>query len=187
MKVIGDAGNARDAIFEVRAGKPDVVLLDVVMPDESGIEALPKLLHEAPDGQGADALDAGRPELRARGVRRRRERLRPEGGGRRGGGGSDPRGGGRQALRASRARREDGRRRRCGTGGCCLRPALGPRARGAAAPCARPHEPGDRQAALHLGANRRDPPGAHHAQAPALDPRRARSLRDRARTARASG
>ena len=34
-------------------GKPDVVLLDVVMPGESGIEALPKLLHEAPDGQGA--------------------------------------------------------------------------------------------------------------------------------------
>jgi two-component system response regulator NreC len=48
MEVIGDAGNARDAVFEVRAGKPDVVLLDVVMPDESGIEALPKLLHEAP-------------------------------------------------------------------------------------------------------------------------------------------
>jgi two-component system response regulator NreC len=48
MKVVGDAGNTRDAIFEVRAGKPDVVLLDVVMPDESGIEALPKLLHEAP-------------------------------------------------------------------------------------------------------------------------------------------
>ena len=48
MEVIGDAGNSRDAVFEVRAGKPDVVLLDVVMPDESGIEALPKLLHEAP-------------------------------------------------------------------------------------------------------------------------------------------
>ena len=48
MQVIGDAGNARDAIFEVRAGKPDVILLDVVMPDESGIEVLPKLLNEAP-------------------------------------------------------------------------------------------------------------------------------------------
>jgi two-component system, NarL family, response regulator NreC len=47
MEVVGDAGNARDAIFEVRAAKPDVVLLDVVMPGESGIEAVPKLLHEA--------------------------------------------------------------------------------------------------------------------------------------------
>jgi two-component system response regulator NreC len=49
LEVVGDAGNTRDAIFEVRANKPDVVLLDVTMPDESGIEALPQLLHEAPD------------------------------------------------------------------------------------------------------------------------------------------
>jgi two-component system, NarL family, response regulator NreC len=49
MEVVGDAGNTRDAIFEVRAAKPDVVLLDVVMPGESGIEALPQVLHEAPE------------------------------------------------------------------------------------------------------------------------------------------
>jgi two-component system, NarL family, response regulator NreC len=49
MEVVGDAGNVRDAVFEVRAAKPDVVLLDVTMPGESGIEGLPKLLHEAPD------------------------------------------------------------------------------------------------------------------------------------------
>jgi two-component system response regulator NreC len=48
IEVVGDAGNARDAVFAVRAEKPDVILLDVVMPGESGIEALPKLLHEAP-------------------------------------------------------------------------------------------------------------------------------------------
>ncbi len=48
LEVVGEAGTARDAVFEVRAQKPDVVLLDVVMPGESGIEALPKLLHESP-------------------------------------------------------------------------------------------------------------------------------------------
>lgn len=48
MEVVGEAGNARDAIFEVRAATPDVVLLDVVMPGESGIEALPQVLREAP-------------------------------------------------------------------------------------------------------------------------------------------
>jgi two-component system response regulator NreC len=48
LEVVGEAGNARDAIFEVRAATPDVVLLDVVMPGESGIEALPKVLLEAP-------------------------------------------------------------------------------------------------------------------------------------------
>jgi two-component system response regulator NreC len=49
MDVVGDAGNVREAVFEVRAAKPDVVLLDVTMPGESGIEGLPKLLHEAPE------------------------------------------------------------------------------------------------------------------------------------------
>jgi two-component system response regulator NreC len=48
LEVVGEAGNARDAIFEVRAAAPDVILLDVVMPGESGIEALPQLLREAP-------------------------------------------------------------------------------------------------------------------------------------------
>jgi two-component system response regulator NreC len=51
LEVVGAAGSAREAVFEVRAAKPDVVLLDVTMPDESGIEALPKLLHEAPDAK----------------------------------------------------------------------------------------------------------------------------------------
>jgi two-component system response regulator NreC len=51
LEVIGEAGNARDAIFETRALKPDVILLDIVMPGESGIEVLPKLRHEAPDAR----------------------------------------------------------------------------------------------------------------------------------------
>jgi two-component system response regulator NreC len=48
LEVVAEAGDAREAVLVVRAEKPDVVLLDVVMPGESGIEALPKLLHEAP-------------------------------------------------------------------------------------------------------------------------------------------
>jgi two-component system response regulator NreC len=49
LEVVGEAGNAKDAIFRARALKPDVILLDVVMPGESGIEVLPKLLKESPD------------------------------------------------------------------------------------------------------------------------------------------
>ena len=48
IEVVGEAGTARDAILETRAAKPDVILLDVVMPGESGIDALPKLQKEAP-------------------------------------------------------------------------------------------------------------------------------------------
>ncbi len=46
--VVAEAGNARDAVFEARAHQPDVIVLDVVMPGESGIEALPRLKKEAP-------------------------------------------------------------------------------------------------------------------------------------------
>jgi len=49
IEVIGEAGTAKDAIFRARALKPDVILLDVVMPGESGIEVLPKLLKESPE------------------------------------------------------------------------------------------------------------------------------------------
>ena len=48
IEVVGEAGTARDAVLEARATKPDVILLDVVMPGESGIDALPRLLKEAP-------------------------------------------------------------------------------------------------------------------------------------------
>jgi two-component system response regulator NreC len=49
IEVVAEAGDAREAVFEVRANKPDVVLLDVVMPGRSGIEAIPDLLKESPD------------------------------------------------------------------------------------------------------------------------------------------
>jgi two-component system response regulator NreC len=48
IEVVGEAGTARDAVFRAREVQPDVILMDVMMPDESGIEALPKLLHEHP-------------------------------------------------------------------------------------------------------------------------------------------
>jgi two-component system response regulator NreC len=51
METVGEAGNVRDAVFETRSTKPDLVLMDVVMPGESGLEGVPKLLAEFPDLQ----------------------------------------------------------------------------------------------------------------------------------------
>jgi two-component system response regulator NreC len=51
LEAAGEAGNARDAIFEARSVKPDIVLLDVVMPDQSGLEIIPQLLKESPDAK----------------------------------------------------------------------------------------------------------------------------------------
>jgi two-component system, NarL family, response regulator NreC len=49
ITVIGEAASADEAIDGVRSGKPDVLLLDIVMPGRSGIEALPEIRAAAPD------------------------------------------------------------------------------------------------------------------------------------------
>ena len=51
IATVAEAGNARDAVFEVRKHKPDVVLMDIVLPDKSGIEATADVLAEAPDAK----------------------------------------------------------------------------------------------------------------------------------------
>ena len=51
FETVAEAGNARDAIFEVRKYKPDVVLLDIGLPDKSGIEVAAEVLEEAPDAK----------------------------------------------------------------------------------------------------------------------------------------
>jgi two-component system, NarL family, response regulator NreC len=48
VDVVAEAGDAREAVFEARTHQPDVVLVDVVMPGKSGIEAIPDLLKDAP-------------------------------------------------------------------------------------------------------------------------------------------
>jgi two-component system response regulator NreC len=41
---VGEAGSGREAVFEARTLKPDVILMDLVMPDGSGLDAIPKIL-----------------------------------------------------------------------------------------------------------------------------------------------
>jgi two-component system response regulator NreC len=51
LETAGEAASAREAIFEARSLKPDVILLDVVMPEQSGLDAIPQLVHESPDAK----------------------------------------------------------------------------------------------------------------------------------------
>lgn len=49
IETVGEAPSAERAVFEAIEHKPDVVLLDVVMPGKSGIEGLPALLQAVPE------------------------------------------------------------------------------------------------------------------------------------------
>ena len=48
LVVVDEAADANEAIFRTLEHKPDVVLIDVTMPGESGIDAIPKLLEVSP-------------------------------------------------------------------------------------------------------------------------------------------
>ena len=51
IEPVGEAGTMQEAVFRSRSLKPDVILMDVVMPGGSGIEATPAVLQEAPDAK----------------------------------------------------------------------------------------------------------------------------------------
>ena len=49
IEVVGEAESAERAVFEALANKPDVVVMDLVMPGKSGIEGMPAVFQAAPD------------------------------------------------------------------------------------------------------------------------------------------
>jgi DNA-binding NarL/FixJ family response regulator len=48
MRVVADAGTGNDAVRKARAVQPDVVLLDLVLPEVSGYDLIPQVLQAAP-------------------------------------------------------------------------------------------------------------------------------------------
>jgi DNA-binding NarL/FixJ family response regulator len=47
-RVVGEGGNGRDAVELVRRLHPDVIILDLSMPDMNGLEATRRILEESP-------------------------------------------------------------------------------------------------------------------------------------------
>ena len=48
IEAVGEAPNAERALYEAIELKPDVVLMDLLMPEKSGIEGMPALLQALP-------------------------------------------------------------------------------------------------------------------------------------------
>src|SRR5690606_41809535 len=46
---VREADSVASAIEAVRAGEPDVLLMDLVMPGTTGLDALPRMAEAAPD------------------------------------------------------------------------------------------------------------------------------------------
>ena len=51
FQVVGEAADGSDAIKVVREHQPDLVLLDVLMPEMSGLQALPHIASVAPNSK----------------------------------------------------------------------------------------------------------------------------------------
>jgi NarL family two-component system response regulator LiaR len=51
IQVVGEAVNGKDAIGKVESLEPDVILMDLVMPEMSGIEAIEKITAAHPDAR----------------------------------------------------------------------------------------------------------------------------------------
>jgi DNA-binding NarL/FixJ family response regulator len=51
VRVVGEAADGNEAVVEATRLQPNVILLDLAMPNRSGLEALPELRRVAPDAQ----------------------------------------------------------------------------------------------------------------------------------------
>jgi DNA-binding NarL/FixJ family response regulator len=67
IEVVGEAANGREGVEGVGEAQPDVVLLDLSMPDMDGLEAIPLMRERSPDSRLVvlSGHEAGRVSLEA--------------------------------------------------------------------------------------------------------------------------
>lgn len=65
VEIVGEASNGAEAIDRVAEMAPDVLLLDVAMPVQDGIAALPQILEERPGLNIIMLSGFSSPEIRA--------------------------------------------------------------------------------------------------------------------------
>ena len=51
LEVLGEAGDAREAVFLTRRYKPSVILLDVSLPGRNGVDVIAELLQDSPESR----------------------------------------------------------------------------------------------------------------------------------------
>jgi DNA-binding NarL/FixJ family response regulator len=69
IEVVGEAPGGREAIAQARALSPDVILMDIAMPDLGGLEAMPEIHRERPDTRVIILSQYGDPEYVKRALR----------------------------------------------------------------------------------------------------------------------
>lgn len=70
LEVVGEAGDGLEAVSVIRERQPDAVILDIMMPVVSGLEAIPDILDVSPSTRivGYSAYEGNREEALALGA-----------------------------------------------------------------------------------------------------------------------
>jgi NarL family two-component system response regulator LiaR len=51
IEVVGEASNGREALHRIESSRPDVILMDLVMPEMDGIEAIQQIVSRQPEAR----------------------------------------------------------------------------------------------------------------------------------------